>query len=160
MEVYEMNHAERPIWHYTIRDFFAGIVRDRAIKPAAAFAGGQARPAVWFSTHQDWEPMAGKSLTCADGSTRLLQRDELHTIGVTPIRFGVSAGVAPHTWHDYKRLGEISAKTTTNIVSLAARLNSKTSWWFATFDPVPRDQWLSVEHFDGWQWRPMPAEMW
>lgn len=153
-------NTEPPIWHYTVRDFFAGIVRDRTIKPAANFAGGQARPAVWFSTNQDWEPMAGKNLTCADGSVRLLQRDELHTIGITPIRIGVSPQVAPHTWHDYKRFSEMPAKIASNIVSLAARVNSKPSWWLATFDAVPRDQWISVEHFDGWQWRPMPSDLW
>jgi hypothetical protein len=156
----DMTLPEQPIWHYTVRDFFAGIVRDRAIKPAAAFAGGQARPVVWFSTNQDWEPTAAKNLTCADGSVRLLQRDELYTIGITPLRIGTLASVAPHTWHDYKRLGEMPAKISSNVVALAARLNSKTSWWFATFDPVPRDQWVSVEHFDGWQWRPMPPGSW
>ncbi|HVX09848.1 MAG TPA: hypothetical protein VHC22_01480 [Pirellulales bacterium] len=148
------------VWHYTIRDFFAGIVRDRAIRPAAAFAGGQARAAVWFSTNQDWEPSAAKNLTCADGSARLLQRDELHTIGITPIRIGVAPSVAPHTWHDFKRDGDLPAKIAGNIVSLAARVNSKPSWWYATFDAVPREQWLAVEHFDGWQWRPMPDGMW
>lgn len=148
------------IWHYTIRDFFAVIVRDRAIKPSAAYAGGQARPAVWFSTNDDWEPMAAKNLTCADGSTRLMGRDELFTVGITPIRIGVSPVTAPHTWHDFKRVGELPAKIASNIMSLAARLNSKSSWWLATFDPVPRDQWLAVEHFDGWQWRPLPNDLW
>ena len=148
------------VWHYTIRDFFTGIVRDRAIKPAAAFAGGQARPAVWFSTNENWDPMAGKNLTCADGSVRLLQRDELHTIGITPIRFGVAAELAPHTWHDFKRLGDLPPKIASNIVSLAARVSSKPSWWFATFDAVPRDQWQRVEFFDGWQWQPMPNDTW
>jgi hypothetical protein len=148
------------IWHYTIRDFFAGIVRDRAIKPSAAFAGGQARPAVWFSTNEDWEPTAAKNLTCADGSTRLLQRDELYTIGITPIRIGVASTVAPHTWHDFKRDGDVPAKVGSNIVSLATRLNSKPSWWFASYDAVPHAQWVAVEHFDGWQWQPMPSEFW
>ena len=155
-----MTPSARPIWHYTIRDFFAGIVRDGAIKPSAAYAGGQARPAVWFSTNDDWEPMAAKNLKCADGSTRLMGRDELFTIGITPIRFGVTSQTAPHTWHDFKRVGEMPAKIASNIVSLAARLNSKPSWWLATFDPVPRAQWLAVEHFDGWQWRPLPGELW
>lgn len=148
------------IWHYTIRDFFAGIVRDRMIKPSAACAGGKARPAVWFSTNDDWEPMAAKSLTCADGSIRLLQRDELHTIGITPIRIAVPAAIAPHTWHDFKRVGEIAPKIASQIVSQASKLNSKPSWWFATFEPVGREQWSSVEYYDGWQWKPMPAEMW
>lgn len=148
------------IWHYTIRDFFNGIVRDRAIKPSAAFAGGQARPAVWFSTNLDWEPTAGKNLTCADGSVRLLQRDELHTIGITPIRIGVKSTLAPHTWHDFKRDGDIPAKIVSNVVSLAAKLNSKPSSWFASFDAIPRTEWVAVEHFDGWQWRPMPGELW
>lgn len=155
-----MTSTDQPIWHYTIRDFFSGIVRDRAIQPAAAYAGGKARPAVWFSTNDEWEPMAAKSLTCVDGSNRLLQRDELHTVGITPIRISVSATIAPHTWHDFKRLGDVSPKIASHVVSLASRLNSKPSWWFATFEPVPRERWIAVEYFDGWQWRPMPRSVW
>ena len=153
-----MPASNTPIWHYTIRDFFTGIAADRAIKPSAAYAGGQGRPAVWFSTHAEWEPMAAKNMTCADGSTRLLDRELLFTVGITPIRIGVAANVAPHTWHNFKREGGLPAKVAGNIVSLAARLNSKPSWWFATFDAVPRDQWTSIEYFDGWQWRPLPGE--
>lgn len=148
------------VWHYTVRDFFTLIVRDRMLKPAAAYAGGKARPAVWFSTNDDWEPMAAKSLTCADGSIRLLQRDELHTIGITPIRIAVPVGIAPHTWHDFKRLGEIPPKIAGQIVSQASKLNSKPSWWLATFEPVPREQWSGVEYYDGWQWNAMPKDMW
>ncbi|HEX7376009.1 MAG TPA: hypothetical protein VF278_02800 [Pirellulales bacterium] len=148
------------MWHYTVRDFFAGIVRDRAIQPSAAFAGGQARPAVWFSTNPDWEPMAAKNLTCIDGSRRLLNRDELHTVGITPIRVRVAPEIAPHTWHDFKRDGDLTPKVAGNIVSFATRLNSKPSCWFATYEAVPRPQWLAVEHFDGWQWKALPEEFW
>lgn len=155
-----MTAAEPPMWHYTIRDFFAGIVRDRAIQPSAAYAGGRATPTVWFSSNQEWEPMAAKNLTCADGSVRMLGRDELCTVGITPIRLGVDPAIAPLTWHEFKRVGDLPAKIAGNIVSLAAQLHSKPSWWFATFEAVPREAWLAVEYFDGWQWRPMPADLW
>jgi hypothetical protein len=144
------------VWHYTVKPFFMSIVADGAIKPSAAYAPTGAPAVVWFSTNEVWEPSANKVLTCADGSPRLLGRDEMHTIGVGPLRFGVGAAVAPHDWHDFKRTSGIRPKYASDMVAAAVKCQSRPSWWFATFEPVLREQWIAVEQWDGWQWTAVP----
>jgi len=152
----EPSYGTTLLWHYTVKPHFLSIVADGAIKPAAAYAPKGAPAVVWFSTNADWEPAAGKVLACADGSPRLLGRDEMHTIGVGPLRFGVAPAVAPHTWHDFKRVSKIQPKHASDMVAAAVKCQSRPSWWFATFEAVPRQQWLAVEQWDGWQWMALP----
>jgi hypothetical protein len=153
----ESHLGAKIVWHYTVKPFFMSIVAEGAIKPSAAYAPKPAPAVVWFSTNPDWEPTANKVLSCADGSPRLLGRDEMHTIGVGPLRFGVAPAVAPHTWHDFKRASGIKAKYASDMVAAAVKCQSRPSWWLATFDAVLRKEWLSVEQWDGWQWTPVPV---
>ncbi len=144
------------IWHYTLRQHYEGMLRTGDIQPAAAYAPQPTRPAVWFTTRADWDPIVNKSIVCADGTRRELSRDELHTIGLGPMRLGVAARLAPLTWHEFKRESGISAKAASALVAAAARVQSHPSQWFATYSPVPREQWSAVEQWDGWRWSPVP----
>lgn len=148
------------IWHYTVQPHFARITADGQLRPSNDYAAGKGRPVVWFSTHANWEPMAQKALALADGSRRAMSRDELHTVGIAPIRIGVGRELAPHTWHDVKKLAELPAKVAGGIVAAAVRVDSKPSWWLATFDAVPRSQWLAVEQWDGWRWTALAPDRW
>jgi hypothetical protein len=148
------------IWHYTVQPHFARICADGTLRPSNEYASAQGRSVVWFSTNADWEPMAQKAIALADGSRRALDRDELHTVGIAPIRIGVAREVASHTWHDVKKLAELQAKVAGGIVAAAVRVGSKPSWWLATFDAVPRAQWSAVEQWDGWRWTALPPASW
>lgn len=144
------------IWHYTLRQHYDGMLRGGAIQPSSVYAPAPTRAAVWFTTRPDWDPIVNKAIACADGTRRELNRDELHTIGLGPMRVGVAAHVAPVTWHDFKRESGIPPKAASAIVAAAARVQSHPSEWFATFEPAPRSQWLAVEQWDGWRWVAVP----
>lgn len=140
------------LWHYTLRQHYEGMLQTGAIQPASAYAPQPTKPAVWFTTREDWDPIVNKAILCADDTRRALNRDELHTIGLGPMRIGVAASAAPLSWHEFKRQSGIPSKAASNLVAAAARLQSHPSHWFATFEPVPRSQWLAVEQWDGWRW--------
>lgn len=140
------------LWHYTLRQPYEGMLRAGQINPSNAFAPQAKRPAVWFTTSPDWDPIVNKAIRLADESLRILSRDELHTIGLGPMRVGVPAQTAQITWHDYKRESGIPAKAASQITAAAARCQSHPSAWFATFEPVPRSKWAAVEQWDGWRW--------
>ncbi|HXT60968.1 MAG TPA: hypothetical protein VN699_20175 [Pirellulales bacterium] len=143
------------IFHYTLRQHYQGMLRDGAIQPATAYAPQAKRAAVWFTSRADWDPIVNKAIVCADETRRVLNRDELHTIGLGPMRLGVSARVAPLTWHDFKRASGNPPKVSSILVDAAARCQSHPSNWFATFEPVPQSEWLAVEQWDGWRWVPV-----
>src|SRR5258708_35364486 len=124
----EPSAGTKLLWHYTVKPHFLSIVADGAIKPAAAYAPKGAPAVIWFSTNADWEPAACKVLACADGSPRLLGRDEMHTIGVGPMRFGVAPAVAPHTWHGFKTVREIPPKHPRHMVSPADKAQTGPRW--------------------------------
>ena len=151
----QANTTGRPnttLWHYTIRQRFEQIVAEGVIRPSTQYALRAPKAAVWFSTNQQWDPSANKSLLLADESRRVIGRDEMHAIGSGPMRFGVAPGVAPLNWHDFKRESGLSAKLVHAMTAAAIQLESKPSWWFATFEPVLRNQWVAIEQWDGWQW--------
>lgn len=157
-----MSHAETtggtsPLWHYTIQPHYARIAAEGQITPSSAYGGKGAPAVVWFSSCQDWDPMVAKSIECADGSRRDLGRDEMQAIGVAPIRIGVRPEAAPYDWHGFKRKSGIAAKLASRLVSAAVARQSRPSWWFATFDSVPRSEWQAVEQWDGWRWVSVPG---
>lgn len=146
--------AAKILWHYTLRQHYAGMLQAGQITPSSAFAPQAKRPVVWFTASEDWDPIVNKAIRLADDSLRALSRDELHTIGLGPMRVGVAANLAPFTWRDYKRESGIPAKAASQITAAAARCQSHPSAWFATFEPVGRSQWQVVEQWDGWRWVP------
>lgn len=155
MESSQPAAGAKTLWHYTLRQHYEGMLRAGQITPSSAFAPQAKRPVVWFTTSADWDPIVNKAIRLADDSLRALSRDELFTIGLGPMRVGVSAQAAPLTWHDYKRESGIPAKAASQLTAAAARCQSHPSGWFATFEPVPRSQWLAVEQWDGWRWAPV-----
>ena len=84
------------IWHYTTIPNLISILADGAIKPATARVPAGEKPAVWFSTHQHWEPMATKGMVDhnAPSGTRSAMDAEMDEIG--RVRIAIAPDLALH----------------------------------------------------------------
>jgi hypothetical protein len=142
-------------WHYTIRDRLEMIVRSGVILPATAYVDKSEKPIVWFSTNPWWEETANKWLADPDGSIRALDMMETHAFGGGLVRIGVAPETAPHDWQALKNLSGMHSKTAAGLYSIAVGRGARPGEWWGTFDPVPQDDWIALEFFDGSRWNPV-----
>ena len=77
-------------WHYTIRVRLKDIRRDGQIQPATARVPPGEKPAIWFTTREDWEPLANKLKRGRDGSEKTCTREETECLGEGLYRIGVA----------------------------------------------------------------------
>jgi hypothetical protein len=120
------------LWHYTKRSRLVSILRSGVILVSATGFEVSARPAVWFSRHPEWEA----------------------TVGNHPrARIGVAPETAPYDWQAFQNLSGVGALTAEGLALAAEEMGGDPNHWFVSFEPVPRDKWLSVEvHHDGGKW--------
>lgn len=138
------------VWHYTVRDRLSQIIADGVIRQATAGIGFGERPAVWFSSHPSWEPTANKGIIGRDGSRRTATKAEMQARGMA--RIGVERNTAPHDWEAFKRLSGVSNFMASCMKRAGLDAGAKMSQWFVSFDPVPRERWVSVEVWNGSDW--------
>jgi hypothetical protein len=112
------------------------------------------KPAVWFSSNEQWEPTANMPLRRADGTTTASTKDATHLLGGGLARIGVVPEAAPHDWEAYKRLSGVTAKRAREIYKAGVAQGARPAEWFASFEPVPRSKWLGIEVWDGQKWGP------
>jgi len=140
------------LWHYTTGQCFESIVDDGVIRPATAWVRAGERPIVWFSSNQEWEPTSTKIYVPHYGEARRLSKEELRVTGNGLVRFGVTRRTAKLDWTAMKRLSGMSRATARDLKVVGRRLGSKPEWWFGSFDPVQRSDWVAVDVLDDGQW--------
>jgi hypothetical protein len=139
------------LWHYTIVERLQHILNAGEIRPPVNLPKTE-KPVVWFSANQDWEPTANKRYQSPRGQISLLSKDQTILLGGGLARIGVAPATAPLDWKTFKRESGISAARAKALYEEAVASGSRPALWFATFDPVPRAEWLAVETWDGQQW--------
>jgi hypothetical protein len=139
-------------WHYTTGDNFYQIVEDGMIKPAVACVEMREKPAVWFSTRQDWEPTANKLLLLPNEQLKSLTREQTERYGGGLCRFGVAPDTAPHHWWAFKRMSGIKPRFARGLVWSARRDGANPADWWVSFAPVPRDQWVAIQVYQHGTW--------
>lgn len=137
------------LWYYTTVRELDEIIKTAELKPAAI---GREKPAVWFSANREWEPIANTPWRDRRGSHSRLSKDQTFVLGGGLARIGVPAEAAPHDWKSYKHLSGISAKTAKEVYNAAVQAGSRPGQWFASFQGVPRSQWLAIEVLEGTDW--------
>jgi hypothetical protein len=133
------------LWHYTVGQWLRLILRDGLIRPATAFLPPDEKPVVWFSRNPDWEPTANKIRGNSDGSVVCLDMHGTAELGEGLARIGVAPQVAPYNWHQLKKLAGTKSAMARALEEAAIRQGSSPRDWYGTFDPVPREKWLSIE---------------
>lgn len=139
------------LFHYTTLGRFKFIEHDGLIKPATAYVKFNERPAVWFSTHPSWEPTASKLIHTWGGVRRATIKQMIDNDGGL-VRIEIAPETAPYCWREFKIRSGVSSKVIKGLVRAATEQGAKPSQWFVSFDPVPRDKWLAVEHWQGSEW--------
>jgi len=140
------------VWHYTTGQCSIGIIESGVIRPATDKVPAGERPIVWFSSNQEWEPTSTKYIMTPEGSSRRLSKDELEAGGNGLVRFGVTRRTAKLDWTAIKRLSGMSRSTARYLKVKGRRLGSQPEWWFGSFDPVQRSEWIAVEVWRAGQW--------
>jgi hypothetical protein len=138
------------LWHYTTVDRLTQILAAGEIRPTTY--AKKVKPAVWFTTRTDWEPMANRVWRAPEGAIRRLGKDQTIVLGGGLARIGVAADVAAVDWKTYKAESDIPPKIAQHIYNEAASFGSRVGDWYATFASVPRDQWLRVEIWENEAW--------
>ncbi len=140
------------LWHYTTGQCFKDIVDDGVIRPSTARAAKGERPIVWFSSNQEWEPTSTKIFVAHNGETWRLSKEELRVTGNGLLRFGVTRRTARLDWTAMKRQSGMSRATARELKVIGRRMGSKPEWWYGTFYPVQRSEWVAIDVLDEGQW--------
>jgi hypothetical protein len=139
-------------WHYTVRQRLDGLLRDGVLPPATAGLPAGERPAVWFSSNQQWEETANQAWQRPDGTINPGNKEATHLLGGGLARIGVLPETAPHDWKAFKALSGIKAAKARGMYDAAIGVGARPGEWFVSFEPVPRSQWVAVEVWDGERW--------
>jgi hypothetical protein len=140
------------LFHYTVGAYLPNIIKDGQIELATAFVHND-RPAVWFTTKPDWEETANKMLTTVDDSIEILSRKDTELFGDGLIRIEILPDAAPYSWKDFRRLSGVSRKMFGVLDSTARKTGANPELeWRVSFTPVKKEQWLSIEKWNGKEW--------
>lgn len=151
-------HPTETRWHYTVGQYFDAITKAGLLRPATAGVPIGERPAVWFSVNPVWEETANKSLVAPGGRLIPGTRETTHSRGGGLLRFGVAPHDAPHDWESFKKMSGIVPKHARGLYAAAVSCGARPGEWYVSFEPVPREKWLTVEWWNGEEWttdRPM-----
>jgi len=162
------------VWHYTVIAKLEEIEKDKLIQLASAGWTKDERLAVWFSANPLWENTVAKVFK-SDGTPASLQEHWLLSHGqeamvhdedtgairmehvvapeFQPARIGVAVATAPYRWDDFKRLSGVSPKIARGLYQKALSLGARPGEWYVSFEPVPAEKWLSVQLYDGKEWK-------
>jgi len=136
------------LWHYTTFKSIESILIDKNIMPATDFVDAKReKPAVWFSSNQYYEETARRGIK-EDNQVRRATFEEMTQAEGGLARVGVKPEMAPHTWEDFKRTSGIPRRVATALEEVAAQEGANPEEWRASFEPVPKEQWVAVELWD------------
>ncbi len=147
------------IWHYTTFECLLEIITDGQIRPATERVPVGERPIVWFSRNPKWEPTATKTFCGPDGTMREATIEEMEQIAGGLARIEVQSETAPHGWRQLQRLSCMRASVARRLEKAALRVYSFPEDWRGTFDPVPKERWISIEVFRNGTWVPLENTM-
>jgi len=141
------------LWHYTVVNSLQQILAAGAIRPAPLGQSAGQKGVVWFSAAADWDPSANRWWRSPEGVAKQLGKDQTIVLGSGLARIGVAPHVATIDWKTYKEHSGVPTKLARVIYDAAIKVGSRPSLWYATYQSVPRSEWLAVEVWDdeaGW----------
>lgn len=133
----------RALYHYTLGRYLPSIMDDQEIGVAAALPGADA-PAVWLTTHTDWEPSAVKSVVEA-GVRRELSRSELAASSGGLFRIRVDPRHGALTWPQFAACSSTPPAVVERLDASGRERGANPDEWYCCPEAVPMAAWLGVE---------------
>jgi len=148
------------IWHYTVRQNIESLLTDGFIDLATAGVAEPSQHCAWFSSNPLWETTTAKGFVYGDEIyTGYAGEMDFYHQCFGLVRIEVLPSAAPHDWHAFKRLSGITARDAKLLYDSAIRtFRAKPSQWWASFEPVANNQWISIEEWNGTDWVPYGSD--
>ena len=143
-------------WHYTVGNRMTSIEEDGIIRLATAGPQFQReRAVVWLTVSDTFDPTAAKEVQERQtGEIRQLSIEETEELCGGLFRIGVAAA-GLGTWEDYRKRARLPPKVLDILAEIALEKGSNPDDWRVSFDPLPRDRWLSTEVRYRGVWQPV-----
>lgn len=142
------------LWHYTTARNYVQIANSEELRAFGPRTQREQRKVVWFTTSPHWDHSANPVVTPSDGRRRKATLDETIVVGGGLVRISVGPESAPYDWQMFKRASGVSSKMARAMYEEAIRVGSRPSWWYASFENIPRSRWLAVEQWNDEAWVP------
>lgn len=156
------------IWHYTNGLVIDEIVKAGFIKLATAGVDAGEKPAAWFSTNPTWDLSANRGNLLLkksdfpvgvkfdvnpqeDFEEKPFDPEEMEQVFKGRFRIGVLPEAAPHGWESFKRLSGMK-KEIAEVMEQGVEKNGNPREWRASFSPVPRKMWRTIERLVSGVW--------
>jgi hypothetical protein len=143
------------LWHYTTQQSLAEILRDGFIKLATDGVPAREKPAVWFSSNQEWEETVNQTYQTAMGRV-WCTREELSLRRGGLARIGVLPSTATDDWCSYRAKSGILPIEAEQLCVNGRKAGASPDQWFVSFEPVGSNHWVAVELWEGQQWHTHP----
>lgn len=142
---------EKKYYHYTPHERLEQIIESGQINLATASVGhSKEKACAWVSTNELWERTASKLIVSPDGNYRMLSFREQHElIGCARIQ------VEPRglfSWKTLIKLANMNKQIAKNMELTGMECGARVSQWFGSLRPIPIDNWICAEVFDGEKW--------
>ena len=134
-----------PIFHYTTGNHLQDIGESGVLRTTGAGMLAGVRPAVWLSTNQVWE----RTVDCGQSWDALSGEDD---DVVYFARICVRREAAPYRWSDYRQLSGEPVFMAKALAKAARNVGANSREWRCSFDPIPRDSWLWIDVWNGYDW--------
>ena len=143
-------------YHYTVGIYLSHIIESEQIMLATIGFRKKREHAVWVSTNELWEETANKDFRLPDGIIVFGDRELTHFKGGGLARIEVKSKAAPFNWMSYVKKSKIPGKLKRGLGAVAKEVGSNPSDWYVSYEPIKKDDWLSIELFN-WEtqsWAP------
>ena len=134
------------VFHYTVVNYLPAIFERNMLMPTAK--NSEEEQAVWFSTNPEWEETANKAYHSGDGIPIEGNKWDSYKIYGGLARIEVAPEIAPYNWEQYKKKSNISMEKAQEIEARAAECKADPEEWRISFEPVPKDNFISIEVLD------------
>ncbi len=134
------------VFHYTVVNNLPAIFERKMLMPTEKT--NKEEQAVWFSTNPEWEETANKAYHSGDGIPIEGTKWDTYKIYGGLSRIEVAPEIAPYNWEQYKKRSKVSQKKSQEIEGYAAKCNADPKEWRVSFEPVHKDNFISVEVLD------------
>ena len=134
------------VFHYTVVNYLPAIFERKMLMPTAK--DSEKEQAVWFSTNPEWEETANKAYHSGDGIPIEGNKWDSYKIYGGLARIEVAPEIAPYNWEQYKKKSNIPMEKAQEIEAHAAKYNADPGEWRVSFEPVSKDNFLSIEVLD------------
>lgn len=140
---------EGRLFHYTTGNKINQIIKDGFIKLETS--GGvdfkKQRPAVWCTFSPEWENTCNKGLI-TDGKHKALNMLDTAHYAEGIYRIEVDPVAAPHDWDKWLIKSNVSTKIANGLKRVAIERGSDISLWRASFKPINKEYWKSLEEYN------------